>query len=153
MKMTTIALLTGYLSVISLAQAQHGPLRETLHQEVQTYAAGSEAVPPTASAPALAKEREPYEHYHLRPDQVHPWPEVEGLPATVHTQRRHIPPFLGVGGDTRSLLSMQADPGRPGKPVPVSGAAAALAWERYLNSFSHPIPEFMEERVSTQSSR
>lgn len=107
------------------------------------------AAPAAETAPA---ERQPYEKYRLSDEEVHPWPEVEGLPVHVQNERRHIPPRIEVGPDTRSLLSMQADPDREGKVLPVHGAAANLAWERYLESFKHPIPEYMKERIKTNGS-
>ena len=106
----------------------------------------------TPAASAAPAERQPYEKYRLSDEEVHPWPEVEGLPVHVQNERRHIPPRLEIGPDTRGLLSMQADPDREGKALPVHGAAANLIWERYLNSFKHPIPEYMKERVKTNGS-
>ncbi len=108
--------------------------------------------PAAAAEPAEPAARQPYEKYRLSDAEVHPWPEVEGLPVHVQNERRHIPPRLEVGQETRSLLSMQADPDREGAVLPVHGAAANLAWERYLNSFKHPIPEYMKERIKTNGS-
>ena len=108
--------------------------------------------PAVEAEPTEPAERQPYEKYRLSDKEVHPWPEVEGLPVHVQNERRHIPPRLEIGSDTRSLLSMQADPDREGTVLPVHGAAANLAWERYLNSFKHPIPEYMKERIKTNGS-
>lgn len=135
------------------------PLTGTMVSGTNTYpvsaspAAASNQGVHTPAAPATASaERQPYEKYRLSDKEVHPWPEVEGLPVHVQNERRHIPPRIEVGPDTRSLLSMQADPDREGKVLPVHGAAANLAWERYLGSFKHPIPEYMKERVKTNGS-
>ena len=135
----------------SIAQTQP-PLTGAMASEATSYPVAPS--PAAAAAPAepaqpAAAERQPYETYRLTQEQVHPWPEVEGLPVHVQNERRHIPPVLQVGEGTRSLMSMQADPQREGKELPVAGAAATLAWERYLNSFKHPIPEYMQERVKT----
>src|SRR5882757_151542 len=47
-----------------------------------------------------------------------------------------------VGDVTSDLLRMQADGSAAGAPLPMLGAAAGPSWQRYLNSFKHPIPEF-----------
>lgn len=51
--------------------------------------------------------------------------------------------YQAVGEQTRDWLSLQ----REGKaastqPQPVSGAVAAKVYQRYEDSFSHPIPEY-----------
>ena len=43
-----------------------------------------------------------------------------------------------------SLLQLQADSGRPGNALPMLGEAASRSYQRYLDSFSHPIPEYFE---------
>lgn len=137
----------------ALAQTQ-APLTGSMAGSATTYPVATKApaaapVPPSPATGQEPAQRQPYETYRLAEHEVHPWPEVEGLPVHVQNERRHIPPILDVGEGTRSLLSMQADPQREGQELPVAGAAAALAWERYLNSFKHPIPEYMQERVKT----
>ena len=139
----------------ALAQTQ-APLTGAMAGNATTYPVAAKAQAPTPVSPPEGAgqgpaPRQPYDTYRLAEHEVHPWPEVEGLPVHVQNERRHIPPFLEVGEGTRNLLSMQADPQREGQELPVAGAAAALAWERYLNSFKHPIPEYMQERVKTNS--
>ncbi|HRK84814.1 DUF3613 domain-containing protein [Alcaligenes sp. SDU_A2] len=124
-----------------------GPVSYPVSSEPAKSASGT-----TSAAPSVAAKK-PYETYHLTTQEVHPWPQAEGLSVQVQTDRRHIPPVLEVGLGTRSLLNMQADPQRDGQALPVAGAAAALAWERYLNSFKHPIPEYMQERVKSGSDK
>ena len=155
-----LACCTLLMASSAWAQTQ-APLTGTMVSGTSTYpvstspAAASNQGVHTPAAPAaetVPAERQPYEKYRLSDEEVHPWPEVEGLPVHVQNERRHIPPRIEVGPDTRSLLSMQADSDREGKVLPVHGAAANLAWERYLNSFKHPIPEYMKERIKTNGS-
>ncbi|WGQ34724.1 DUF3613 domain-containing protein [Alcaligenes faecalis] len=142
----TQAPLTGTMGSGTRTYPLNAPAVAAGNQGVHTPAVPADEPPAATSAP-----RQPYETYRLTDKEVHPWPEVEGLPVHVQNERRHIPPRLEVGPDTRSLLSMQADPEREGQVLPVHGAAANLAWERYLNSFKHPIPEYMTERIKTNS--
>lgn len=58
------------------------------------------------------------------------------------------------GKDTRTWLELQrsGSSAAPGKPV--SGAVASRVYKRYLDSFSHPLPDFYQEKSpSTGSSR
>ncbi|MCC9161871.1 MAG: DUF3613 domain-containing protein [Alcaligenes faecalis] len=153
-----LACCTLLMASSAWAQTQ-APLTGTMVSDTRTYpvntspaAASNQGMDTPVAAAATPAERQPYEKYRLSDEEVHPWPEVEGLPVHVQNERRHIPPRIEVGPDTRSLLSMQADPDREGKVLPVHGAAANLVWERYLNSFKHPIPEYMKERIKTNSS-
>jgi len=52
-----------------------------------------------------------------------------------------------VGDITRLLLAAQADGRRAGADLPMLGAAAGRAWQRYMESFSQPIPEWFGKRV------
>lgn len=52
---------------------------------------------------------------------------------------------------THKLFELQADKNRPGQALPVLGATANRSWQRYLDSFTHPIPEQFEERVSSKN--
>ncbi|QEI05649.1 DUF3613 domain-containing protein [Pigmentiphaga aceris] len=57
-----------------------------------------------------------------------------------------------VGATARHLLEAQSS-GRiaaPGKPM--SGATASASWKRYVDTFSHPVPEFFESRVGKKTS-
>jgi len=57
-----------------------------------------------------------------------------------------------VGATARHLLEAQAS-GRVAAPAPpMYGATASLSWKRYVDSFSHPIPEFFESRVGKATS-
>jgi len=52
-----------------------------------------------------------------------------------------------VGTTTRALLAAQADGRRAGNTLLIPGAVATASWNRYIESFTHPIPEFYKERV------
>jgi hypothetical protein len=54
-----------------------------------------------------------------------------------------------VGDATSDLLRMQADGSAAGAPLPMLGAAAGPSWQRYLNSFKHPIPEFFGNEIQS----
>jgi hypothetical protein len=52
---------------------------------------------------------------------------------------------------TRGLLAAQADGRRAGGALPILGPVSTAAWNRYLDSFKHPIPEWMQKRVETKN--
>jgi hypothetical protein len=52
-----------------------------------------------------------------------------------------------IGDATSDLLRMQADGSAAGAPLPMLGATADPSWQRYLNSFKHPIPEFFGNEI------
>lgn len=53
-----------------------------------------------------------------------------------------------VGASTREWLEMQRSGKAAGPAQRLSGAAEARVYQRYLDSFTHPIPEFYSERES-----
>lgn len=53
----------------------------------------------------------------------------------------------GIGDVTRLLFAAQADGRRAGGNLPMLGEAATRSWQRYMESFSQPIPEWFDERV------
>ncbi|MEB0013062.1 DUF3613 domain-containing protein [Glaciimonas sp. Gout2] len=53
-----------------------------------------------------------------------------------------------VGDVTRSLLQAQVDGRVAGSQLPMLGVTAEASWERYMNSFTHPLPEFFEAKVA-----
>ncbi|CAB3895742.1 hypothetical protein LMG26788_04013 [Achromobacter pulmonis] len=61
------------------------------------------------------------------------------------------PASEAFGDITRGLLAAQADGRRAGAALPVLGATSTAAWNRYLESFSHPIPEWFTKRVQTNN--
>lgn len=58
-----------------------------------------------------------------------------------------LPPRPQLGDTTRALLQLQASGERAGKPHTVLGDQASRSYARYLNSFDHPIPEYLEYSV------
>ena len=60
-------------------------------------------------------------------------------------------PEEAFGDVTRGLLAAQADGRRAGNALPVLGPVSTAAWNRYLESFSHPIPEYFQKRVETKN--
>lgn len=60
-----------------------------------------------------------------------------------------------MGDATRALLKAQRDGTYAGEFVPLRGEQAALAYQRYLNSFNQPMPSLAAQstggRASTQS--
>lgn len=62
-------------------------------------------------------------------------------------------PKTHVGDATRNLMALQAESARPGTPHQVLGATAGLTWQRYLDSFTHPIPEAFEVEVESSGTR
>ncbi|AOB39481.1 DUF3613 domain-containing protein [Bordetella parapertussis] len=52
-----------------------------------------------------------------------------------------------VGAVTRGLLAAQADGRRAGPGLPLQGPVASAAWQRYLESFSQPVPQWFGERI------
>lgn len=75
----------------------------------------------------------------------------QGLPPAAYAP---APRAVGdaVGDTTRRLLEMQADDNRPGTRLPMLGDEASASYDRYLKSFTHPIPEFFEPSVGSNGS-
>lgn len=68
---------------------------------------------------------------------------VEPAPAPVVISR------LQTGQTTRALFQLQASGQAGGPGIPMMGAAANASYTRYMNSFSHPIPEFFDTNVQS----
>ncbi len=51
------------------------------------------------------------------------------------------PPTLRIGQATTNALNMQVQGSHAGATLPMLGPAANLSWQRYLDSYKHPIPE------------
>ena len=83
-------------------------------------------------------------------------PMPQPQPATASTQvvqptSTATPAEEAFGDVTRGLLAAQADGRRAGNMLPVLGPVSTAAWNRYLDSFSHPIPEYLQKRVETKN--
>lgn len=57
-----------------------------------------------------------------------------------------------AGTATRALLRLQASGDAGAPPRPMLGATATAAYQRYLASFSHAIPEFFDTNVESAGS-
>jgi hypothetical protein len=81
-------------------------------------------------------------------------PEPAPMPAYADAPAPYVPPSSNsneIGSATRHLLQLQADNAIAGPPRPLLGAEASAAYQRYLDSFNPPIPEFFETNVETDS--
>ncbi|WP_233235539.1 DUF3613 domain-containing protein [Bordetella sp. LUAb4] len=59
----------------------------------------------------------------------------------------------GTGGITRALLTAQGDGRRAAPAQPTLGVVATAAFDRYLDSFKLPIPQWFQQRVQTDESQ
>lgn len=129
-----------------------------------TPAAGSPAAGSPAGSPAAAAapvSTLPQAQLPQRPvvQQVQtPMPQpaaqsAQAAPAAAATQTASSAPAVeeNFGDVTRALLAAQADGRRAGGALPVLGPVSTAAWNRYLDSFSHPIPEYLQKRVETKN--
>lgn len=57
----------------------------------------------------------------------------------------------GFGDVTRGLLAAQADGRRAGGVLPILGPVSSAAWNRYVESFKQPIPDWFQKRVETKN--
>lgn len=78
---------------------------------------------------------------------------AQAAPAAAATQTASSAPAVeeNFGDVTRALLAAQADGRRAGGALPILGPVSTAAWNRYLDSFSHPIPEYLQKRVETKN--
>ncbi|AMP08650.1 hypothetical protein CAter282_0849 [Collimonas arenae] len=56
-----------------------------------------------------------------------------------------------VGDVTRLLLQAQVDGRVAGPRQPMLGVTATASWQRYLDSFKHPLPENFEKKVTSNN--
>ena len=59
---------------------------------------------------------------------------------------------IRIGDVTHTLLQAQADGRVAGPRLPMLGATADVSWQRYLDSFRYPLPEFFKKSVSKEGS-
>ncbi|NYT38792.1 DUF3613 domain-containing protein [Allopusillimonas soli] len=60
-------------------------------------------------------------------------------------------PTEEIGDVAHALFSMQAQGSEAGNALPTLGATAGPAYKRYVDSFSHPLPEWFKEAVEQDS--
>jgi len=94
---------------------------------------GEQPGPPPSTPPAAAAAA--------------PAPAAVPVPVTPPPVSLALPPRPRLGETTRALLQLQASGERAGKAHTVLGDQASRSYARYLNSFDHPIPEYLEYSV------
>ncbi|WP_282297806.1 DUF3613 domain-containing protein [Stenotrophomonas sp. PS02289] len=108
------------------------------------------------TAPAMAQQRpltgqmlgeQPAPPPPPPPASVAPAPVVAPVPVAPPPVTLALPPRPQLGDTTRALLQLQASGERAGKPHTLLGDQASRSYARYLNSFDHPIPEYLEYSV------
>lgn len=52
-----------------------------------------------------------------------------------------------IGDTTNSILQAQANGSMAGAHLPILGPTATLSWQRYLESYKHPIPETFTRKL------
>lgn len=83
------------------------------------------------------------------------WPPEAGgpLPAVHGGEPSRRGEVREIGADTRSLLAAQREGTQAGPVLPIPGQQAALAYERYLNSFRFALPEFYTGQANAGTAR
>ncbi|MGV6490460.1 DUF3613 domain-containing protein [Stenotrophomonas rhizophila] len=117
-----LSIAVGCLLACALAPAQQRPLTG---QMLGDTAAPRTEVPATVPAPP-------------------PVPPATPMPAPAPLAP---PPRPQIGDTTRALLRLQASGAQAGAHLPMLGDQASLSYARYLQSFTHPIPEFLDTSV------
>lgn len=117
-----LSIAVGCLLACALAPAQQRPLTG---QMLGDTAAPRTEVPATVPAPP-------------------PMPPATPMPAPAPLAP---PPRPQIGDTTRALLRLQASGAQAGAHLPMLGDQASLSYARYLQSFTHPIPEFLDTSV------
>jgi len=59
----------------------------------------------------------------------------------------HPPAKKRIGDTTTAILEAQADGRIAGAALPMLGPTATLSWQRYLDSYKHPIPETFARKL------
>ncbi|MCZ8390061.1 DUF3613 domain-containing protein [Achromobacter xylosoxidans] len=101
----------------------------------------AQAAPVPATAPAAQMPARPVVQQVQAP-MPQPTPQAAAQPEQAKEE---------FGDITRGLLAAQADGRRAGAALPVLGAASTAAWNRYIDSFTRPIPEWFAKRVQTNN--
>lgn len=121
-----LSIAVGCLLACALAPAQQRPLTG---QMLGDTAAPRTEVPATVPATVPAPP---------------PVPPATPMPAPAPLAP---PPRPQIGDTTRALLRLQASGAQAGAHLPMLGDQASLSYARYLQSFTHPIPEFLDTSV------
>lgn len=150
---TLFALLTlGFLPALQAQSNQ--PVTGTMAQASVIAPTPAPVAPPRSTyvaptQPVAAPQAAAYVEPPVAPVAAAAVQEPASAPTPVAEQAI---PRTRVGDVTRTLLQAQAD-GRVAAPrLPMLGAAADASYQRYLESFKHPLPEFFENKVAKNSS-
>lgn len=111
------------------------------------------------TAPAMSQQR-PLTGQMLgeQPPPAPPAPLPPAAPQVVNVPAQPAPVVLALparpqlGDTTRALLQLQASGERAGAPHTVLGDQASRSYARYLDSFDHPIPEYLQHSVRKEVS-
>lgn len=114
-----------------------------VHAQQQTPITG-QMLGPTATAASAPVQAAPPAAPTLAP----PAP-----PSAAPAVRDSEPSRTRIGDATRQWLALQAQGNNAGATLPIPGQEASASYQRYLKSFSHPIPEFYETAVSGNGNR
>lgn len=124
-----------FISAGAMAQS-NAPLTGAMNGGAQAQAAPAQAAPVQAAdmpaRPVVQQVQTPMPPPQASAPEPEPQPEA-------------------VGDITRALFEAQADGRRAGGALPMLGPMSTAAWNRYLESFSHPIPEWFQKRMETKN--
>ena len=141
---SSCALRASALLVFGLAGVA-GAHAQTSGAERPVSAAPVTAAQPAAVATPVVPVAPPIAAATSTPSAARGAPRVGAVP----TEADRSPV---VGATARHLLEAQSS-GRVAAPSqPLYGTTASLSWKRYVDSFTHPIPEYLESRVGKKSS-
>lgn len=146
--------LTLALSLATGAAAQQQPVTGQMMDGQQPGSGAMRAAAPVAAeAPSARANPAPAAPNDTTPAAAPTPPPPE--PATAATPSYTSTSSTQPGDATRNLLQFQVDGSAAGKHLPMLGSEAGSSYRRYMDSFSHPIPEFYETAIqkSTDSGR
>jgi hypothetical protein len=127
------------------ALAQQAPLTGRMMDGRNPAPAATPAATPVGPAQAVATD-----------PQALPPPASAPIPAPQNTDYAAAPDDgadrAAIGYTTRQLLQMQASGSHAGNRLPMLGDEASASYQRYIQSFTHPIPEFYESKVGKNGS-
>lgn len=131
-----VALAVACLLAAGLAHAQQRPLTGQMLGDGAPPHPGTVPATPVSPAP-------PPPPRHVVDARLAAPPATLTLP---------IPARAQIGDTTRALLQLQAGGAHAGARLPILGDQATLSYARYLQSFTHPIPEYLDTSVRKQIS-
>ena len=130
---------SALLATAGIPAAQAQTMTQLTGKMMQQPAAATTNTPTPPARPAPA--RAPTTSSMVATAQA---PET---PASAEPEAR-----IRIGDVTRTILQAQADGRVAGPRLPMLGVTADASWQRYLDSFKHPLPVFFENKVSKSAS-